>query len=435
MACPRHAEMNPLIKIIIALIFPAVTTAILAQDVDPFANMPEPAFAGQTNAPAPARASRLHVEVLMTGLTAPRSLAVLPDGTVLVTEGAGSVRFIHPDGVISGPLEGMPPIRSVAGRSMNDFILDANFERNRRVFLTYSSPPDGEPGGPKTFADRQAWLELPEQQRLARPFQIGRVASARLPEDLSRLEDLRIIYNVTGRRLVSTGDGRLFITAWGYGEQRPQVQKLDNTLGKVMRINADGSIPADNPFTGRKDALPEIYSYGHRDPDGAFIHPDTGELWTIEHGPMGGDEINIIRPGKNYGWAEVTYGRNYDGTSITDLTQRAGTEQPIYYWYPSVAPSGLMMYTGNLFKEWKGNVFAGTMSPTQGKFLARLVMDGDKVVLEEHLLADRDRRVRCVAQGTEGEIYVLTDSEDNDDTNRHFEGEVLKLTPPGSEGN
>ena len=410
------------------LISLVLSQAVIAQDVDPFAHMPTPAFAGQTNAPAPDQLSSFKVKKLMDGLTAPRSLAVLPDGDIIVTEGAGTVRIIRQDGSISDPVTGMPAIRSVMGRSMNDFVLDANFSINRRVFLAYSAPPDGEPGGPKTAADREAWAKQPESVRQAKPFQIGRVASGRLSEDDSRLEDVRIIYNnVTGRRLVSTRDGKLFITTWGYGEQRPLVQKLNNTIGKILRINADGSIPRDNPFVGRDNTLPAIYSYGHRDPDGAFIEAETGRLWNIEHGPMGGDEINIVRPGGNYGWPEVTYGRNYDGTSITDLTQRPDTIQPIYYWYPSVAPSSLMMYTGDMFPEWKGNIFAGTMSPTQGKFLVRLVMNGDRVIAEEHLLANRDRRVRFVTQGIDGALYILTDSEDNDKTNRHFKGEVLKL--------
>ena len=402
----------------------------VAQDVDPFANMPTPAVAGQTRAPAAKTTSSIKVETLLNKLTAPRSLAVLPDGKVLVTEGAGTIRVIHEDGTVTGPITGLPPIRSVMGRSMNDFILDANFAQNRRVFFTYSAPPDGEPGGPKTPADREAWAALPEADRLAKPFQIGRVASARLSEDCSRLKDVKVIYSVTGRRLVSGKDGKLFITTWGYTEQQlPLVQKLNNTIGKILRLNADGTVPEDNPFAGRDDALPEVYTYGHRDPDGAMLHPQTGQLWTIEHGPMGGDELNIIRPGNNYGWPEVTYGRNYDGTAVSELTQRDDTTQPIYYWYPSVALSGMLLYTGALFPEWQGNFFVGTMSPTQGKFLARLVMDDGKVIAIEHLLADRDRRVRNVAQGIDGALYVLMDSENNDQTNRHFDGEVLRLTP------
>ena len=417
----------PLCFILLFSIFLPLT--VVAQDVDPFANMPTPAFKGQTNAPSVTNASRIRVTTLLNGLTAPRSLAVLPGGEVLVTEGNGSVRIIRPDGTVT-VLTGMPAIRSVMGRSMNDFILDANFAENRRVFLSYAAPPDGEPGGAKTPADREAWTKLPEEERLAKPFQVNRIATAYLSQDYSKLENVQIIKNnVVGRRLVSSMTGHLFITTWGYGDQRPLVQKLNNTIGKVLRINADGTIPEDNPFVGRDDALPEIYSYGHRDPDGAFIHPDTGELWTIEHGPMGGDELNIIRSGNNYGWAEVTYGRNYDGTSITEITQRAGTVQPVYYWYPSVAPSGLVLYTGDLFPAWKGNIFAGTMSPTQGKFLVRLVLEGERVVAVEHLLAERDRRVRNVTQGNNGELYVLTDSENNDQTNRHFTGEVLMLTP------
>jgi glucose/arabinose dehydrogenase len=392
--------------------------------------MPTPAYNGQTQAPQVKSKTAFKVELLLGDLTGPRSLAVLPDGKLLVTEGAGTIHIIHPDGSVTGPVSGLPPIRSVMGRSMNDFVLDADFPSNRRVFLTYSAPPDGEPGGAKTPADREAWSKLPEAERLAKPFQIGRVASARLSEDCSRLEDVKVIYSVTGRRLVSGPGGKLFITTWGYTpEQLPLIQKVDNTIGKVLRINADGTIPKDNPFVGRADALPEVYSYGHRDPDGAFLHPQTGALWTVEHGPMGGDELNLIRPGSNYGWPAVTYGRNYDGTAVSELTQRQDVTQPLYYWYPSVAPSGLLFYTGALFPEWQGNIFVGTMSPTQGKFLARLVMEGARVTGIEHLLADRDRRVRSVAQGTQGELYVLTDSENNDQTNRHFSGEVLRLTP------
>jgi glucose/arabinose dehydrogenase len=424
--------MNPALKITLPVLMTILPAMVLSQDqnVDPFANMPTPAFPGQTNAPKVTSAIRIKVETLLGNLTGPRSLAVLPDGKVLVTEGAGIIHVIHRDGSVSGPVAGLPPIRSVMGRSMNDFILDANFAANRRVFFTYSAPPDGEPGGPKTPADREAWAAQPEADRLAKPFQIGRVASARLSEDCSRLEDVKVIYSVTGRRLVSGKDGKLFITTWGYTEQHlPLVQKLDNTIGKILRINPDGTAPQDNPFAGRADALPEVYTYGHRDPDGVLMHPQTGELWAVEHGPMGGDELNIIHPGNNYGWPEVTYGRNYDGTAVSELTQREGTKQPIYYWYPSVALSGMLLYTGALFPEWQGNIFVGTMSPTQGKFLARLVLDGERVVGIEHLLKERDRRVRSVAQGIDGALYVLMDSENNDQTNRHFSGEVLRLTP------
>jgi len=422
--------MKLLTPSVIVYLVTTLLSSAFAQNVDPFAHMPKPAFAGQTQAPKVKSKTEFKVESLLGKLTGPRSLAILPDGKVLVTEGAGIIHVIHPDGTVSGPVTGLPPIRSVLGRSMNDFILDANFTGNRRVFFTYAAPPEGEPGGVKTPAEREAWSKLSEQERQAHPFQIGHVASARLSADYSRLEDVKVIYNVLGRRLVSSKDGRLFITIWGYTPtDLPQIQKLDNTIGKMLRLNADGSIPRDNPFVDRAGALPEIYTYGHRDPDGAILHPQTGELWAIEHGPMGGDELNIIRPGHNYGWPEVTYGRNYDGTVISELTQRPDVTQPIYYWYPSVAPSGLMYYTGDLFPEWKGNIFVGTMSPTQGKFLARLVMNGERVTGEEHLLAERDRRVRSVAQGIHGEIYVLTDSENNDQTNRHFSGEVLRLTP------
>lgn len=391
-------------------------------EVDPLANPPSPFFAEQTQAPAPKQRFTVRVGVLLKGLQQPRSLVPLPDGNLLVTEGVGHVRVIRPDGSVSDPLPGMPPIRSVNGRSMNDFIADVNFAENRVVYFTYQAPPPGEDGGPVS-AEAAA-----RAAAAGEVFQLPRVARARLAEDLSRIDNVEIIGDYPGRRLASSPDGTLFITTMGHGEMRPEVQKLSALAGKVLRINSDGSIPENNPYYGRSLVKQEIYSYGHRDPDGAFIHPETAELWLVEHGPMGGDELNVIRPGNNYGWPIATYGKNYDGTEIAP-SQRTGTQQPLYYWFPSVATSGLMMYTGNLFPQWQGNLFLGTMSPTQGKYLVRLVMDGEKVQAEEHLLSYRDRRVRAVAQGADGALYVLTDSEDNDQLGRRFSGEVLKLTP------
>ncbi len=417
--------MKKITKIVVLSLtmgFAIYTFGAAAPTVDPFANPPTAAFDGQTGAPPPVDVSSFEIEVIVTDLQLPRSLVALPDGNMLVTEGSGTVRIINTDGAVSEPIAGMPPIRSVNGRSMNDFIIDVNFAENRMVYFTYLAPPSGEAGGAKTTQDRA------RAARVGVLFEIPQVARGRLAEDLSRVDSVEVIAEIPGRRLVSAADGSLYITTMGNGDARPEVQKLTTLTGKMLRINVDGSIPADNPYAGRAIPRQEIFSVGHRDPDGALIHPDTGELWTIEHGPMGGDELNIIRSGQNYGWPNVTYGKNYDGSEI-NYSVRTGTEQPLYYWFPSVAPSGLMVYTGDLFPEWKNNLFLGTMSPTQGKFLVRLVLDGEKVLAEEHLLVEHDRRVRSIAQGVDGALYILTDSEDNDETNRHFVGEVLRLTP------
>jgi glucose/arabinose dehydrogenase len=407
---------------ILALLASAVTFAATAPEVDPLANPPVPAFPGQTGAPAPVSASLVKQQVVATGLSLPRSLVALPDGNLIVTEGVGTVRVLKPDGSLSAPLPGMPAVLSVAGRGMNDFVLDANFAQNRYVYFSYLAPAQGQSGGPRTPQERQQAAER------GQPFQVDQVARARLAEDLSRIEDVRVIGVLPGRRLVSKADGTLFISTMAFNETSALAQNMTSLAGKFLRINGDGSIPSDNPYADRDMVKSEIFSIGHRDPDGAFIHPETGELWAIEHGPMGGDELNVIRPGNNYGWPIITYGKEYDGSEI-GYSARHGMQQPLYYWFPSVAVSGAMMYSGSLFPDWQGDVLLGTMSPTQGKFLVRLDMDGEKVVAEEHLLVENDRRVRSLAQGADGAVYVLTDSEDNDQTNRHFPGEVIKLTP------
>ena len=322
---------------------------------------------------------------------------------------------------MSDPLTGMPPVRSVGGRGLQDISPAYDFDISRVVYMAFAAPPEGEPGGPVSAEERT------RIQQAGEVFQVNRIARARLKDDNSGFENLEYIAEIPGRRVVSAADGTLYISTVGAGDLT-LVQKLDSLEGKMLRINADGTIPEDNPYFARARVRQEIYSWGHRDPDGAMIHPQSGELWTIEHGPMGGDELNKILPGRNYGWPNVTYGKNYDGTEIGP-SARTGIEQPLYYWFPSVAVSGLMMYTGDLFPQWQGDIFIGTMSPTEGKYLVRLEMDGERIVSEEHLLVDRDRRVRDMVQGADGALYVLTDSEDNDDLDRHFPGEVLRLAP------
>lgn len=400
-------------------------TAIAAEPgVDPFANPPTPAFEGQTGAPAPAQASSINVDVLATGLERPRSLVALPNGNLLVVDGKGEARIINSDGGMSDPLPGMPAVRSVGGRGLMDVSPAIDIADSRTLFLAYPAPPPGEAGGPVPLEARTRAVATGEL------FQVDTIARARMSRDFSRIEDVEVIAELPGRRLVQAPDGTLFITTMGFGlgnsDASQEVWKLSSPRGKMLRINPDGSIPEDNPYFGLDKVRQEIYSWGHRDPDGAMIHPGTGELWTIEHGPMGGDELNRIKPGGNYGWPYITYGKNYDGSEIGP-SERTGIEQPLYYWFPSLALSGLMMYTGELFPDWQGDIFIGAMSPSQGKFLVRLEMNGDLVTQEEHLLVDRDRRVRDVVQGTDGALYVLTDSEDTPE--RNFPGEVLRLTP------
>jgi len=415
--------MKPAVPTVLMAVLIA-TSSVLAADavVDPSVNPPIPAFAGQTGAAPPATASRFKQQVIASGFVLPRSLVALPDGNLIVAEGDGSVHMLSADGRLSATLPGMPDILSVGGRSLNDFVLDANFAQNRTVYFTYLAPAQGQQGGARSAEDRAA------AARDNSPFQVDQVARGKIAADNSGIEDVEVIGVIPGRRLLSTVDGSLYISTMAFNETSSLAQNPLSLAGKFLRIQSDGSIPADNPFAGRGMAKPEIFTMGHRDPDGLAVHPATGELWAIEHGPMGGDEINIIRKGNNYGWPIITYGKEYDGSEL-GYSQRKGFEQPRYYWFPSVAPSGMLFYTGSQFPQWQNDLFIGTMSPTQGKFLVHLELDGDKVVSEEHLLVQNDRRVRALAQGIDGALYVLTDSEANDQTNRHFPGEVIKLTP------
>ncbi len=394
------------LRLICLLFIASLANLTIAADnpPDPFANPPSPAFAGQTAAPQ-AQPTNISMDLVLSGLQGSRALVSLPDNRILVAEGSGNIQVIHPDGSVSGPISGMPPLRSGEGRILMDIAADANFAQNRRIFFAYeAAAPAGE--------------EEPIEQ----------VASGILSRDMTRFENIQILGNYPGRRLASTTDGKLYITTIGYFERRSEVMDLTTYTGKVLRINADGSIPDDNPYVGHVNVRPEIYATGHRDQDGVLIHPETGELWTIEHGPMGGDELNVVRPGQNYGWPYVTYGKNYDGTEIGP-TEWDGVTQPLYYWFPSLAPSGLAMVQQDLFPGWQGSLLVGSLSHPQGRFLIRLVMDGERVIAEEHLLVGYDRRVRDVVETPDGNIYVLIDSENNADAGRVFSGEVLKLMP------
>jgi glucose/arabinose dehydrogenase len=391
---------------------------------------PKPAFPGQTRAPAPSSPSHVTVEVLQQGtLNNPWSLAFLPDGRMLVTELYGSMRTIRPDGVVSAPIQGVPGVKSIEGMGLHDLALDPHFADNRLIYFTYFAPPPGE--DPAIWPSDKPSSSLAERRRRQLGFE--RVARARLSEDDKHLEDVRTLLEGVERRLVFGADGALYIagadrsrlydsTAGGPDHEITDPDVLRNLTGRVARINTDGSLPADNPFLAEPTVLPETFSYGHRDPESLAVDPASGAVWLGEHGPMGGDEINIVRSGRNYGWPNVSYGRQYTGAPVAHnasarqgSTTRAGTEQPVYYWYPDIAPSGMLFYTGELFPSWKGNLFVGSLGD---ECLVRLVLQGDRVVAEEHLLTDRKQRIRDVRQGPDGAVYLLTD-----------EGMLLRLTP------
>ncbi len=351
---------------------------------------PAPAFSGQTRAPVPVESSAYRVETVATGLDTPWSLAFLPDGRMLVTERAGRMHIIDVNGDVSAPLSGLPAIRSLRSMGLTDVVLDPAFEQNRLVYFTYFTLPAG----------------APEDDSLG----VYHIARARLADDASGFESVEDISRGGGRRLVVGPGGRLFATTSGaqstQDSQISEAQDLSAQGGKVLRINPDGSVPRDNPFLDHPGAIASIYSLGHRDPEGAAINPSTGELWTVEHGPRGGDELNIIRRGRNYGWPVISYGSEYSTEAIGDgLRATEGMEQPIYFWVPSIAPSGMLFYSGDLFPAWRGNLFVGALA---GQHLVRLVLDGDRVVAEERLLVGRGQRIRDVRQGPDGALYALT---------------------------
>ena len=367
------------------------------------ANAPDqtPAFPGQTRAPLKATGVAYAVETLASGLDHPWGMALLPDGRILVTERAGRLRILGVDGKLSGAVTGLPEVDARGQGGLLDVALDPDFARNGLIYWTYAEAGDG---GNGTAAAR------------------GRLVG----ETVSQVS---VIWRQTpklestlhfGGRLVFAPDGKLFITT---GERsilpgRVQAQRLDGTLGKVIRINADGTVPADNPHVGQAGVKGEIWSAGHRNLQGAAINPATGALWTVEHGAKGGDEINHPQAGKDYGWPTITYGEEYSGKPIGEgLTAKPGLEQPVYYWDPVIAPSGLAFHTGGLFPAWKGSLLVGSL---REKHVARLTLDGDRVVGEERLFTELGQRIRNVTVGPDGAVYLLTDED---------EGQLLKVVP------
>jgi glucose/arabinose dehydrogenase len=343
----------------------------------------------------------LRVVTIASGLEHPWGLAFLPSGGMIVTERDGRIRTVSDNGRLSPPLQGAPKVYASGQGGMLDIALDPDFQRNHAIYISYAEPGEGGAG--------------------------TAVARARLDTAGNRLSDLEVVFRQVpkssggrhfGSRLVFGRDGRLFITVGERG-QRDRAQDFAINRGQVIRIAPDGSIPADNPFVGKAGYRPEVWSYGHRNPQGAALHPATGKLWIHEHGARGGDEINVPEPGRNYGWPIIAYGRHYSGGRIGVGTKKEGLEQPIHYWDPSIAPSGMAFYTGDKFPHWRGNLLVGALS---FRLVSRLVLNGEKVVEEERILQALDERIRDVRQGPDGYVYLLTDSDD---------GRILRIEPVG----
>ena len=361
----------------------------------------QPACAGDEPLTTATERGKVRVVTAAQGLQHPWGMAFLPDGRLLVTERPGRLRIIAVDGSLSPALEGLPPVAVTGQGGLLDVAVDPDFRANQLVYWSYAEPREGGNG--------------------------TAVARGRLTE--RGLADVQVIFrqDVTidgrhhfGSRLVFGRDGRLFITLGDRNSERARAQTLDSHIGKVVRIERDGKVPADNPFAGRADAKPEIWSYGHRNVQGAALHPATGELWTHEHGPKGGDELNRTLAGRNYGWPLVTYGKEYSGKTISESPTAPGIEPPVHFWVPSIATSGLLFYTGTRFPKWQGNAFVGGLASQQ---LSRLEMDGNRVVHEEVLFKGTlNQRVRDVEQGPDGLIYLLTDEDD---------GKLLRIEPAG----
>lgn len=350
------------------------------------------AFAGQTRVAGVKTSASYEGKVLTSDLKNPWGITSLPDGRLLITEKAGNMRIATTDGKLSAPITGLPSVNANGQGGLLGVRVDPNFARNRMVYWVFSEPlSDGN---------------------------LTAVAKGKLSADESKIEGATVIYRATpaykgtlhyGGRILFDKDGNLFVST---GERsdlvtRPQAQDVNSGLGKVLHITTDGKPVAGNPFIGKAGARPEIYSYGHRNVQSLAIHPVTGDVWEGEFGPRGGDEINRVLPGKNYGWPTITYGIEYSGKQVGEaIQQKEGMEQPVYYWDPSISPSGMTFYTANNIPEWKNNLFVGALS---GMHIARLVIENNKVVGEERLLSSENQRFRDITQGKDGALYAVTD--------------------------
>ncbi|MEM7429268.1 MAG: PQQ-dependent sugar dehydrogenase [Pseudomonadota bacterium] len=354
---------------------------------------------GTAGADAKTFKSELHafkVDVLTDKLESPWGFTFLPDGSMLITQEYGALRHFK-DGRLSGALKGTPEVDAGGQGGLLDVEIDPDFAANKQIYLTFSERGTGGTG----------------------------TALARATFTGDALDGTRVIFRQNklssggrhyGSRIAIAPDGALFFTIGDRGN-RPRAQDPKDHAGSVLRINRDGSVPADNPFADGKKALPEIWSIGHRNAQGIAVRPSTGEVWTVAHGAAGGDEINKPEAGKNYGWPVISYGRHYSGGKIGVGTHKKGMEQPRYYWDPSIAPSSLAFYNGDLFPQWKGDIF---VSALRGQLISRLDLDGDKVVGEEQLLEDEYGRIRRVKPGPDGALYAITD-----------DGELLRISPAG----
>ncbi|HYE54333.1 MAG TPA: PQQ-dependent sugar dehydrogenase [Chitinophagaceae bacterium] len=352
----------------------------------------KPAFAGQTRVAGVKTKAVYEARVITTELSSPWGIVSLPDGRFLVTEKKGQMRIVTGAGKVSEPITGLPEVHFRSQGGLLGLTIDPAFAQNRMVYWVFSEKTEG--------------------------GNLTAVAKGKLSADEKRIENATVIYRATpayrsnlhyGGRILFDKSGNLVVSTGERSdtETRPQAQWLHSALGKVVRITKDGKPAAGNPFAGDANAKPEIYSYGHRNVQGLAWHPVTGDLWENEFGPRGGDEVNLVKPGKNYGWPAITYGIEYGGAKISGgKTQQPGMEQPVYYWDPVVSPSGMTFYSGNAIPEWKNNLFIACLS---GSHIARLVIQNNKVVGEERLLSGEGQRFRDITQGRDGALYAVTD--------------------------
>src|SRR4030095_30072 len=338
------------------------------------------------------------VQSIAKGLEHPWSLAFLPDKRMLVTERPGRLRIVSPDGRLSTPLTGVPQVFASGQGGLLDVVLSPSFDKDRLVYLSFAESGDG---GAGTAVARGQLGEAGLEKTQVIWRQYPKVSGS----------------NHWGSRIVFRRDGTLFVTLGERFSYSERAQDLVGTLGKVVRINSDGSAPSDNPFVNQSGARPGIWSYGHPNGEAAALHPETGQLWTVEHGARGGDELNHPEAGKNYGWPVISYGRHYLYLKIGEGTAKRGMEQPVYYWEPANRPSGVVVYTGDLFAGWKNNFLVGSLTPGA---LVRLVMKDNQVAQEERYLGDLGERIRDVRQASDGSLYLLTDSRN---------GQILRVTP------
>lgn len=350
------------------------------------------AFVGQTRINGIKTKESVQGKVLASGFKRPWGIAVLPDGRLLITEKAGVMKIANTNGQVSEAITGLPAVNNAGQGGLLGLTIDPDFSKNRMVYWSFS--------------------EKSEKGNLTA------IAKGRLSDDEKKVENAEVIYRANpahpstlhyGGRILFDKKGDLIITTGERSslETRPQAQFLNSANGKVIRITKEGKPSAGNPFLNNPDALPEIYSYGHRNIQSLAFHPQTGDIWTAEFGPRGGDELNLVKPGKNYGWPTITYGIEYSGAKVGDaIQQKEGMEQPVYYWDPSISPSGMTFYSSNAIPEWKNNLFIGSLS---GKHILRLQLKNNKVIGEERLLSTENQRFRAVVEGLDGALYAVTD--------------------------